>query len=189
MNLKGTSFASFFDFLTQRFGPSAQAQVLSAMPVEHRRAIEAGVLASSWYSVATFVSLAEIAKRILGPQDPHFYRESGRHDAEYGLSGVHRVMLRDGGPLKVLEGAQALWRQVADQGRLEVVSTGSGSANLRTYDCAVSALFCDRTTGYCQRAAELAGGKEVRIRKTLCSLNDDPRCEWEICWSEPASRQ
>ncbi|HLA77191.1 MAG TPA: DUF2378 family protein [Vicinamibacteria bacterium] len=183
MNLKGTSFASFFDFLTRRFGPSAQTQVLMAMPVEHRKAIEAGVLASGWYSVATFVCLADVAKRVLGSRDPHFHQAFGRHDAEYGLSGVHRVMLREGGPLRVLEGAQTLWSHGVDQGRLEVVSTGAGSARLHTYDCAVSTILCDRMTGYCQRAAELAGGQDVRIRKDRCALDGHPRCEWEIRWS------
>ncbi len=189
MNLKGTSFASFFDFLSQRFGPSAQNQVLKAMPVEQRRSIEGGVLASSWYPASTFLSLAETAKRILGSEDPHFYRDFGRHDAEYGLSGVHRVTLRDGGPLRVLEGTQALWTQAVDQGRLEVISSEPGSASLRTYDCALSTILCDRLTGYCQRAAELAGGQEVRIQKIHCSLNGHPRCEWEIRWFDPGRRQ
>ncbi len=156
---------------------------MAALPPEHRALIGAGVLASRWYPVEAFVSLAEVAQRLFAPADPGFYRESGRHNAEYGLSGVHRVMLRDGGPLNVLKGSEALWVESCDAGRVDVKPQGEHRAVLRVHGVSVALLLCERTTGYSERAVELAGGRDVAVRKTRCSLRDDPHCEWEISWS------
>lgn len=130
----------------------------------------------------TLVRLAETAKRILAPGDAGFFRRSGRHNAEVGLTGPHKAMLRPGGPVKLLETGTVLWRQFCDRGTMEVEAEGPSQAVMRVRGFKASKVLCERTTGYCERAVELAGGREVQVRKALCANDGDGLCEWRITW-------
>ncbi|MEO8502088.1 MAG: hypothetical protein ABI565_14305, partial [Vicinamibacteria bacterium] len=114
--------------------------------------------------------------------DPTFYERSGAHNAVFGLKGVHKVLLARPTPLDFLRAAERAWAQFMDEGGVDANLVGDGKVRLRIEAVRGSDVRCPRTTGFLWRSLELAGGQKVSVKKSACTENGDPFCEWNILW-------
>ncbi len=189
MRIKGTSIASFLNFLEAEYGPGRVKEFVGSLDSNLKKRCEGLVLASAFYPVEELESLARLARAHFGA-DESFYERSGAHNAVFGLGGVHKALLARPTPLDFLRAAERSWSQFMDEGGMDATVVGDGKVRLRFEGIRGSEVRCARATGFLHRSLELAGAKALVVRKTSCTLRANPFCEWQIVWDavlSPAS--
>jgi hypothetical protein len=180
--VKGTAVVASLRYVRERFGPEALAKILRFLPDEDRNAIEAGLLASSWYPMPLFLRFMQEAERQLEPKEPSVIRLMGAASAEYGIKGVYKIFFKVGSPEFIIGRAARVFGSYYDTGRIEVVETASGKAVLDLTGFEGAPQFCARILGWMERTVTMAGAKDLVSAHSRCVHRGDPVCRFEGTW-------
>ena len=159
-------------------------QVMQLLP-EADRAVWTGlVLPTSWYSFEMSQRLDAATAKVLGRGDTRkAFLELGRASADANLGGVHKAYVRNGDPHHLLSCAPQIYKQYYDKGNRTYEQLSPTSGVLRTFEAEnVTANDCLTVIGWYERAIELSGGSDVRIKETLCRARGDDHCEYVCSW-------
>lgn len=178
MNVKGSSLQSKIDFLGQRFGDQAAADLRAYL---RDQGVDL-VLAASWYPYDLFDQvLRYIAEHYLDGELRRL-REVGRFSAEHALTSTYQVYLRRGDFPAFLTLVTKLHGSYYDTGRLTAELVAADHAKLvlegapRYYESDLQVA-----AGFYSGAAELMGCKSVRCRLE----RRDDRVRIHIEWQAP----
>jgi len=180
-NVKGSIVRSRLDLLRTK---GLFDDVMALLP-EADRAVWTGlVLATSWYSFEMSQRLDDATAKVLGRGDARkAYLEMGRASAESNLAGVHKAYVRVGNPHHLLSCAPQIYKQYYDKGHRTYDRVSATSGVLKTFDAEnVTANDCLTVIGWYERAIELCGGADVRIKESLCRARGDDHCEYVCSW-------
>jgi hypothetical protein len=180
-NVKGSIVRSRLDLLRNK---RLFDDVMALLP-EADRAVWTGlVLATAWYSFEMSQRLDEATAKVLGRGDARkAYLEMGRASAESNLTGVHKAYVRRGNPHHLLACAPQIYKQYYDKGHRTYDRVSATSGVLKTFDAEnVTANDCLTVIGWYERAIELCGGADVKIRESLCRARGDDHCEYVCSW-------
>lgn len=180
-NVKGSIVRSRLDLLRHK-GLFDAAMAL--LPEADRDVWTGLVLATSWYSFEMSQRLdAATAKVLSGGDARKAYLDIGRASADANLSGVHKAYVRKGDPHHLLSCAPQIYKQYYDKGHRTYERLSATSGVLKTFDAEnVTANDCLTVIGWHQRAIELCGGSDVRIKEPLCRARGDAHCEYLCTW-------
>ena len=179
--VKGSIVRSRLDVLRAR---GVFDEVMALLPDADRAVWTGMVLAVSWYSSDMSQRLDAATAKVLGGNDPRkAYLEMGRASADANLASVHKAYVRAGNPHHLLSCAPAIYKQYYDTGHRTYEQLSPTSGVLRTFNAEnVTANDCLTVVGWHERAIELCGGADVRVRETLCRARGDAHCEYACSW-------
>lgn len=176
---KGTNLIGAVKFL-RRNREAARAALAPAL----HHYLEERVLPTSWYPEEDLVALLRAMAPLLGDAPGNAYELMGRATLREHLDGVYERLLK-GDRLTLARRVSTLWQMQHDSGRLTLTGTGPETARyeLEGYGHP-SREMCATIQGYLHEALVAAGFGSVEIRKSRCTLDGDPRCEWECAWHD-----
>jgi hypothetical protein len=180
-NVKGSIVRSRLDLLRNK---GLFDDVMALLP-EADRAVWTGlVLATAWYSFEMSQRLDDATAKVLSRGDARkAYLEMGRASADSNLAGVHKAYVRVGNPHHLLSCAPQIYKQYYDKGHRTYERVSATSGVLKTFDAEnVTANDCLTVIGWYERAIELCGGADVKIRESLCRARGDAHCEYICSW-------
>jgi uncharacterized protein (TIGR02265 family) len=180
-NVKGSIVRSRLEVLRNR---GIFDEVMTLLPQSDRTVWEGMILAGSWYSFEMSQRLDQATAKVLGRGDTRkAYLEMGRASADANLTGVHKAYVRAGNPHHLLRCAPQIYAQYYDKGHRTYEQLSPTSGVLRTFDAeSVTANDCLTVVGWYERAIEMCGGIEVRVKETLCRARGDAHCEYHCAW-------
>ena len=183
--IKGSVLLSRRAYLKDRGGDALFQRVVGRLPDPDRAAIEATLLATSWYPLALNLRLDDaIADELSTGNRSQVFIEMGRASAEQNLKTVHQAFVRDGDPHYLLSNAPRIYRLYYAVGYRTYERVSSNSATLRTFDAeSVTATDCMTVVGWHQRAIELCGGKNVAVAEMVCRSRGGAHCEYRCAWA------
>ena len=179
--VKGSIVRSRLDLLRAK---GAFDAVMALLP-EADRAVFCGlVLPTSWYSFEMSQRLDVATAKVLGRGDARrAYLEMGRASADANLTGVHKAYVRKGDPHHLLSCAPQIYKQYYDKGYRTYERLSATSGVLKTFDAEnVTANDCLTVVGWYERAIELCGGSDVRVKESMCRARGDKHCEYHCSW-------
>jgi hypothetical protein len=181
---KGSVLLGTLDFITREVGGEALNQVLEALNIETRQAIQRAA-ATDEIPLSLAFALWNAADGVLSPQHPEWMERAGAHSIDFMGVQLYSGIVRKPSPLAFLNQRISLFRLFYRPGDMEVVEQETGRAVLRLVGFDASdRLFCRRQTGGLRRVLEIAGGGEPTARHVRCALDGDAFCEWDLRWDQ-----
>ena len=183
--IKGGVLLSRLDFVRERAGDEVLQAIIAALPEEDRKIFSGLVLPRSWYPFDTAARLEDAIALRLSPAAPEvIFLEFGRASADSNLLAHHAVFVKKDDPQHLLSCAPKIYALYYQSGRRTYEKTGPTSAILRTFDAEqYSSNDCLTVVGWHQRAIELSGGKNARVKETQCRAKGASHCEYACEWS------
>lgn len=178
--VRGTFVLSSIDYVRSRYGPPAHERVMAELPEWCRQAFANRlryVRDSSWEPLNLALAYMETSKRLLGADDPGFYREMGRFaglaarvtsfgDMEPGPDAAARIF-----PVRS--------RAFIDVGRIEMVVTPEGELRARLFDFPAEPALCERRIGAWE--ALLSGEAQRAVVEETACINDGAKaCQLRV---------
>jgi hypothetical protein len=179
---RGSTVRATIEYVKSVGGETLLDRVLGRLSGPHRKAaVESSTVNELPYE--TLLALWRATDAELGPSRKDWVVDSGAFAIDSLGVKLYGGLLRKESPVEFLTQSVSLFRLYYAPGDMVPVQVESGRAVLRLvgFDSGDD-LFCRRQTGGLQRAAELAGGKSVRVKHVRCAHEGDAFCEWELSW-------
>lgn len=167
-----------------------RALVDETIPPHLQQYLETPILHSSWYSEQDHLELFRLLGRLaekMGGDEPggNLWERYGQITARRDLTDIYDVLVTPGNPTRTLEKLGALWALYHDTGRFEVKMLARDRAELNLYGYEIVAPeVCINTGGYITEMLRVAGATEVSVEKSLCRVEGDDHCRWNVAWQE-----
>jgi uncharacterized protein (TIGR02265 family) len=160
-------------------------QVIATLPTDDQKVWRGVVLAVSWYPFEMAQRLDQAIAKVLSPKHKRqFFLDIGRVSADANLPSTHKAFVHAGDPHYLLSRAAQIYGKYYDKGRRTYEKTSPTSCVLRTFDAeSVTLDDCLTVVGWHIRAIEICGGKNAKVRETLCRAQGDDHCEYHCSWS------
>ena len=180
---RGSTALATLEFIRQRSGEPTLDAILGRLSEEERARILAATTTDE-LPYELLLSLWRVADAELAPNHPAWAEEAGAFAIGSLGQQLYGGLLRKASPAEFVTQSVSLFRLYYAPGDIVPVEAEPGRAVVRLigFD-ALGTLFCRRQSGGLVRAAELAGGRQVRVRHVRCVHEEDAFCEWEIRWS------
>ncbi len=182
---KGVTAAAHLAFLEQKFGKEALGRILARVSApEHRALLGRTILRSAWIPFDALMALDAAADEVLGKGDGALARTLGAYAAEHDLSTVYRIFMQVLSVEAVLTKASAMWQQYYDSGEMIVIDKAKGAATLELRGFAAPhPLLCASIVGFTEKAAALAGARQVSSSHRECRSRGGSRCLYDVRWT------
>lgn len=183
MQVKGSVLRARVLFVDEQ-GPEAKVKVVDALGPAARSAVEDGFLLNRWYPLEVHNELVHVIDEVLGSGDRGMCKALGRDSCQRNLTTIYRVFLRVGGIHFLLGRVAQAWSVHYDAGRMILAGKTKNSATLEIHDVPrPSPYHCLPIVGWCHRAAELSGCKNVSHQILSCRARGDEVCRFAFEWT------
>ncbi len=183
MRIKGSVLRARVSFV-QEHGPDALARVTAALGPSTKSAVDEGFLLNRWYPLEVHNELVRAIDEVLGNGDLGMCKTLGRDSCQRNLTTIYRVFLRVGGIHFLLGRVAQAWSVHYDSGSMVLVDKSKTSATLEIRNIPrPSPYHCLPIAGWCHRAAELTGCKDVGHRVIACRERGDRACRFAFAWA------
>jgi hypothetical protein len=173
VNVRGAIVLGTVRFVMETYGPEAHAKVLKALHPKHCATFLGSVREASWEPAVDLEAYVEIAKAMLAPNDPDFFKRAGYFAGRAARNAGFEAFLADPQRLSAF-----LWRGLFDTGRVEVVSHDPAESVGRIHDFPTSRSACARMVGAWE------GLFDARVVHTACVMDGSPYCEMRLFWAQ-----
>jgi hypothetical protein len=184
MQIKGTGLNFLPDYINSKYGKEKFEKWLAALPPASKDIYSNRIMASSWYPLeaAMAVPLRSICDTFHGG-DVKGAWETGRYSADYGLSGVYKLMVKLGSPESLARRATQVLPTYYNPCAMECLEASPGKAVLRVTDFSEMNRYLEnRLGGYMERAVEISGGKDVKSCIGASMTKGDKFTEYSFTW-------
>lgn len=179
---RGSTVQATVEFIRSAYGSETLDAVLRTLDPAMRASLIAAAMTDD-LPYDTILVLWRAADEMLRDHDASWMEKAGAFAIESVGQKLYGGLLRKASPTEFLTQSVSLFQLYYAPGDMVLVEVEPGRAVLRLIGFpAVGPLFCRRQTGGLRRAAELAGGKDVRIAHVRCEHEGDAYCEWELRW-------
>jgi hypothetical protein len=179
---RGSTAQATLQFIRQTYGDVMLASILGKIDAPTRSLI-AGAAMTDELPYDALLSVWRAADESLRDRDPQWMEAAGAYAIDSVGQQLYSGLLRKASPMEFVTQSVSLFQLYYAPGDMVPVEVEPGRAVLRLIGfAALGSLFCRRQTGGLRRAAELAGGKGVRVTHVRCEHEGDAYCEWEIRW-------
>jgi len=158
MNIRGYDVIELASFAEEKLGDGWGEMFLKAgLPLSPH--------SNAWYPLPAFCAVLEGMEKALGADFGEIARESGRYSADKAARGPHRLLFFFASPLFIIKRANALWGFYHDFGKIVVTSEGASTVKFSLMGCPdLPEIYRHNIAGWVERALELAGGRDVRVK-------------------------
>jgi len=182
-NIKGSSVNLTKQFLTENFGPEAVKKIVAEMKTPNKEIFLRTIFPMEWLPEIEMIHFLIQANKIFSKKDYDLSRQIGYYIAKKGIPIFYTVFIRNKDLNDVLKSAPRFWRQIHDNGHLEVVNAGPKSATVRIINKVFPhKAFCETMIGYFQAISEMIGLRGVSIKEIQCAAEGGRFCEYAINW-------
>ena len=182
VRVRGIALLGAIQFVKDEFGPDAHQRVLDSLPEATRSSFAAPLRDAVWKPLEDLAAYAGAARRLLAPDDPHFYErlgyQAGRVEREQG--GFHPMVADAATAIRL---AGTIWRSLYDAGRMELIADGDGRARARIHDFPTFPALC-QANGAALSGLLGSAERPVRTTQLACVLDGADYCEWEVAWTD-----
>lgn len=180
-NVRGVAVLNAIRFVSETYGAERQEQIVAALPRARRGTFLGTIREASWEPLEDFVAYMEMAKSLLGPDEPDFYRHLGRFAGRLERANSNfGLMVAD--PATALRMAPMVWRSFYDTGRVEVEVLGPYEAVARVFDQQASRALCDRLCGAWEGLIS-PDDLPATVTERACVLDGNGWCETHVVWA------
>ena len=153
------------------------------VPPAYQHYLTERILVSNRYPEIDHVELLRAVYRLMPPK-PEPWIVMGHRSAHTDLTGVYKVHLRPGDPMRTLQSAGALWRNYHDSGEMTVSFPSQRSALLELRKFVAPAReLCRINVGYFEEIVLMSGAREARCVERACIVEGATECRWMIDWT------
>ncbi len=178
VRIRGAAYLSAREFLTERFGADALAEVYRAMKPADAEVVESIDSSTEWGPFAVWARFVETSDRVLGSGDFALARAGGRWAALRDLPTIFpEVHVKRAKERVLVELASRFWHFYYDSGRAEAVASADPRHDLfEVVDfSSPHRAHCERVLGWLAGAHEFLG-LEVEVSMPMCRARGDERC-------------
>lgn len=179
---RGSTAHATLQFIRQTYGVDTLDAITGTLdPSVRSRVTGAAMTDELPYDV--LLSLWRAADDVLRTRDARWMEQAGAFAIESVGQQLYGGLLRKSNPAEFVTQSVSLFQLYYAPGDMAPVEVEPYRAVLRLEGFPTATrLFCERQSGGLRRAAELAGGKSVRVRHVRCEHEGDAYCEWELKW-------
>lgn len=181
---KGLILLARREFVESRWGKAGWEKVLRRLSREDQQVLRGLILAIAWYPFELNLRLDQAIAEIHSPHDrKEVFLEMGRASAEVNMLKLHPSYVKAGHPKHLLDNTAHIYKSYYDSGYRTCEMLSETSAVLRTYEARnVTSEDCLTVVGWYQKAIEICGGKNVKVRETQCRVDGAACCEYLCEW-------
>lgn len=176
--IRGAAYLSAKEFLTERFGADALAEVLRALDPADAEVVDSIDSSTEWGPFDVWARFVETSDRLLGKGDFALAREGGSWAARRDLPSIFpEVHVQHDRDRVLIELASRFWYFYYDAGRAEAVASDDPRHDLfEVVDFPTPhRAHCERILGWLTGAHEFLG-LEVEVSMPMCRARGDERC-------------
>jgi len=189
VHVRGSAFLSTRQFLVESFGPSGLEDVLACVPPPVRELTRSRLDPSVWYPFETWITVSEVADRVLGKGDLSLCRRMGHYSGLRDLGTAYRQIFSSAdNAAALLRYAKQFWGLYFDTGRVEIEDEAPGRFDLLLHDFGSPHLgHCLRVAGWIDASIELfkaSGNVDI----ASCRALGHEECRFRASWTFPPPR-
>jgi predicted hydrocarbon binding protein len=179
---RGSTAQATVQFIRQTYGDIMLESILRRL--DHpTRALIAGAAMTDELPYDALLSLWRSADESLRDDNSNWMETAGAYAIDSVGQQLYSGLLRKASPTEFVTQSVSLFQLYYAPGDMVAVEVETNGAVLRLVGFpGFGGLFCQRQTGGLRRAAELAGGKGVRVVHVRCEHEGDAYCEWQMRW-------
>ncbi len=189
--VKGEGVRQFIEWYTQTFGAERLAQRVAGMDPAASAAFDLrqpnlGIVASSWYPVASFHALIDVLLADYTEVERQaFAKQAARATIEATLRGVYKFLFETMmNPDRYAARAQKLFSRFYDTGEMTKVKAAPNVHVTEIRDwTGHHPLLCDVLLYTSDPVYRALGCKNVVARRLACVAAGDALCSYEVRWS------
>jgi predicted hydrocarbon binding protein len=178
--VKGGKISSKFTFLKQEYGDGMVGEVLRSMSPGDQLELKI-VLETAWYPFELYERLVLAICKVAARGDDGIYTKMGHHSAQRALTTTYKVF-RGKNPVDLLKKLIDMQALRNDPAEMQVVPEGPNRCVVKVLKPKSTLAICKVSKAFYERAVELCGGKNVRVKETQCSGGGSPSCLFDISW-------
>ena len=183
MEIKGTAVKSITDFVKANYA-SDFVNWLKEMPMASQK-IMADVRSNNWYDVeeAAIVPTKMVAKLFFDGDVKKAAWKLGGYSAETALKGIYKIYVKFSSPSHIISRGSRIIEAFYRPSKLEVMDKTANSIRIVFLDFDTkSDVIENRVGGWCEKALEISGCKDVDIKITSSISKGDANttilCKW-----------
>ena len=184
MEVKGEAILSIPLFILKKGGMKLYNKWLASISPEARKVYSSPIHKDDWFSLKEImVEPTTKACELFIINSKLGAWECGRYSAEYGLKGIYRVLVKLASPQILIKKAGPIIASYYKPSSLEVVESDKYSAVIRITDFSeIHEIIEYRMGGWMERAAEICGCSNVKVKITKSLTQNDPYTEFVVTW-------
>jgi len=171
--VKGTTIIPEIVFVKTKHGEKGWEQVLERVSPLARSHLSQKVLPITWYPHEVITSLLDTMVALYGNGDPRFGHQVGKEGADYGLTLIHRIILRLRSPALLASNGPEVWGMYYQPSTIEVVSNVPGAIAIEARGLKTTPAHLYAIAGWMERVAELTGGKNATVQVEIPTMRFD----------------
>ncbi len=184
MEVKGEAILSIPIFILKKAGMKQYNQWLASISPEARKVYSSPIHKGDWFPLNEIMVEPTVkACDLFFISNKRGAWECGRYSAEYGLKGIYKVLVKLASPQILIKKAGPILASYYKPSSLEVVESDKYSAVIRITDFPeIHEIIEYRMGGWIERAAEICGCKNVKIKIVKSLTHNDPFTEYNVSW-------
>jgi len=184
MTTKGTTINVVPEFIIKTFGHVAKDKWIAALSPEAKQVFASVILPSNIYPLKSVLIEPTLKMcELFYSGDTGGAFQLGRFSADYALTGVYKFFIKFGSPEYALKKAGSILPTYFQPSVIEVPVLEDGHAILRITDFSeMHEVVEKRIAGWIDRALELTGAKNQKIKITKSLTKGDSYSEFTIDW-------
>ncbi len=183
MRTKGTTVKAIQNFVKAEY-PNQYNDWLNSLPPKSREIMNGAIYATDWYPIQEGAVLPTYHLKMFFDQNSlKAAWHSGRHSADATLTGVYKIFVKVANPSYIIKRASKITATYYEN---VVVDSGEETKNsvvVTIYKFEqIDKLIEHRIGGWMERALELSGCSDVKMRITKALSKGDIETRYEITW-------
>lgn len=183
MEVKGTTVKSIQSYVKDKW-PERYYEWLDNLPVQSKEIMKSAIYATSWYPLNEGLVLpTHHLKMFFDGNSLKAAVEAGRYSAEDTLTGVYRIFVKMANPGYIIKRASKIMATYYKDSLLEVKETYQKSVviDITKFEN-LDKMVEYRITGWMEKALELSGCKEVKVRISKSMTKGDEFTRYTCSW-------
>ena len=183
MEIKGAAVKSITDFVKEKHA-SEFASWMKELPLESQQ-ILSDIRSNNWYPIEeAAIAPTKLTGKIFFNNDiSKAAWELGRYSAEVALKGIYKVYVKLSSATHIISRGSRIIEAFYMPSKLEVVDKRSNSIKIVFLEFdSKSEVIENRVGGWCEKALEISGCKDVKIKITSSLTKGDANTTIECNW-------
>ena len=181
-NVKGSKISSKLAFVRDEYGDEMVTEVVRSLGPADQESLRM-ILETGWYPIELYERVMKAICKTAARGDASVYARIGHHSAEEVLTKTYRIF-RGRSPVDALNKMVPMHAMMNDPGEMEVVSQSEGQCTIKVLKPRSTETICRVANYFYERAVELCGGANVRVREVKCSARGATFCQFDITWDK-----
>ncbi len=183
MKAKGTAVKSIESFIKEKHSEQYN-DWLHALPEASRKLFINGIKTNEWYDVnQAIINPTQKMMELFFRNDIKGAWENGRYGAEKALKGIYKIYVKATTPYHIIDRAGRAFAAYYSDSDISTQNKQKNSVDfIIEYMPIANDIIEHRIGGWCQKALEISGCKNVQVRIVESLTRKDKRTLYKLSW-------